>query len=105
MSADAATVGALVRHYRAVTRMSQEDVAQAMAARGHRWRQTTLYKIEQANRNLLLTEASDLADVLGTTLNNLAGLATDEVASRNAAEALRLRKAAGIALNALRDVL
>src|ERR1035438_10083459 len=42
-----------------------------MAARGHRWHQQTVVRAEAATRVLPFTEAADLAEVLGTTLDRL----------------------------------
>lgn len=94
-------VGGRVRDARAET--SQYQVASEMSARGHRWTQSTVHKVEHGGRNLLLTEAADLAEILGTTLDQLAGVDSAQLATTNAAEAMRLRKAARIALEALRD--
>src|ERR1039458_6547853 len=51
--------------------MSQAALAAAMAARGHRWHQQTVVRAESAARVLPFTEAADLAEILGTTLDRL----------------------------------
>src|ERR1017187_6778679 len=51
--------------------MSQAALAAAMAARGHPWHQQTVVRAESAARVLPFTEAADLAEILGTTLDRL----------------------------------
>jgi len=48
---------------------SQADVAAAMRARGFKWSQTTVWKVESGERPLRFVEASGLADVLGIGLS------------------------------------
>jgi hypothetical protein len=51
--------------------LSQAALAAAMAARGHPWHQQTVVRAESAARVLPFTEAADLAEILGTTLDRL----------------------------------
>ena len=60
-----------MRVLRKRTGMSQAALAAEMAARGHRWHQQTVVRAESAARVLPFTEAADLAEVLGTTLDRL----------------------------------
>src|ERR1035438_2438628 len=60
-----------MRVLRKRTGMSQAALAAEMAARGHRWHQQTGARAETAARALPFTEAADLAEVLGTTLDRL----------------------------------
>lgn len=46
--------------------MSQKALADAMRERGHKWSQATVWAVEKGDRPLKLTEANDLAGVLGT---------------------------------------
>lgn len=47
---------------------AQRDVADAMRARGWKWSQTTVWKVESGERALRLAEAIDLEEVLGGPL-------------------------------------
>jgi hypothetical protein len=51
--------------------MPQQAVADAMRDRGHRWTQSTVWAVEKGERRLLLSEAADLAAVLGVSLEML----------------------------------
>ena len=53
--------------------MSQEDLARAMAARGFRWHQATVYKTETGTRRVRLAEASAVAAILGVPVGYLTG--------------------------------
>ena len=65
----AETLGARVRRHRSP--YVQTSVAQAMVSRGHTsWRQQTLAKVENDQRNLTLLEAVDLAAVLECRLED-----------------------------------
>lgn len=54
-----------VRRLRETRGISQEDLAQRMADRGHAFSQATIWKIEQGKRPLKMTEAIALAEELG----------------------------------------
>ncbi|MGI8392591.1 helix-turn-helix domain-containing protein [Leucobacter sp. W1038] len=58
-----------LREIREQQKLSQDDLAQRMKARGHDFRQQTVYKIETGNRRVIFGEAVDLADSLGFTLD------------------------------------
>jgi transcriptional regulator with XRE-family HTH domain len=60
-----------MRVLRKRTGLSQAALAAAMTDRGHRWHQQTVVRAENAARVLPFTEAADLAEVLGTTLDRL----------------------------------
>lgn len=45
--------------------MSQQNLANAMRERGHKWSQGTVWKVEQGERPLRYTEALDLGEILG----------------------------------------
>jgi transcriptional regulator with XRE-family HTH domain len=60
-----------MRVLRKRTGLSQAALAAAMAARGHPWHQQTVVRAESAARVLPFTEAADLAEILGTTLDRL----------------------------------
>jgi hypothetical protein len=54
------------REARVSTGLSQQTIADCMVERGHgTWRQTTLAKVEAGTRVLFLSEAVDLADIIG----------------------------------------
>ena len=64
--------------------MSQREVAEAVNARsGGRWMQSTVAKIEYADRPIRLNEVDALADVFGVTVSELvADLANDGAVHR-----------------------
>lgn len=64
-------LGRNARNRRLELGRSQEDVAEAMQARGYRWHQATVYKVESATRALVVTEAAGLAAELGISLDEL----------------------------------
>ncbi len=51
--------------------MTQTDLANAMNARGHVFRQQTVQKIESGDRSLQFDEAAEIADILGLPLDRL----------------------------------
>lgn len=58
--------------------MSQQQVVDAMREAGHdRWWQNTFSRVERGGQSLRIDEASTLADVLGVSLNYLAGRGED----------------------------
>lgn len=50
---------------------SQKDVAEAMKARGWKWSQATAWSVEKGDRPLRLSEALDVAEILGTPVSEL----------------------------------
>lgn len=96
-------IGERVREARGT--LPQRVLADQMKTRGHRWSQSTVWNIEEGERRFMLSEAVDVADLLGTTLDFLTGQDLDAKAAESAAEAMRLRKAARTALEALRAAL
>lgn len=60
--------------------MSQQAVATAMRQQGHKWSQATVWSVEKGERPLRLSEAVALADVIGVTLHDIAGVDTDAAA-------------------------
>lgn len=63
--------GENVRKNRERKQMSQDDLAEAMAARGWPWHQSTVYKVEHGTRRTEAFELHDLAQILGIPMNNL----------------------------------
>jgi len=57
--------------------ISQDTLAQGVAARGHDFRQQTVYKIESNQRRVLASELVAIADALGVPAADLLGLGTD----------------------------
>ncbi|GAB4095607.1 hypothetical protein GCM10028787_10820 [Brachybacterium horti] len=51
--------------------MSQAALAAAMAERGHKWSQATVWSVEQGRRPMRLTEAGDVADILEVRVADL----------------------------------
>jgi transcriptional regulator with XRE-family HTH domain len=65
---------------------SQERVAQQMTALGHNWRQTTVFKTENAARPIRLNDVAGLAQVFGVPIAALLDPgATPDSASRQLA--------------------
>ncbi|MGE0219663.1 helix-turn-helix domain-containing protein [Mycolicibacterium sp.] len=64
--------------------LAQAALADAMAKRGFRWHQATVYKIENGERQVQLSEALAVADILGVPLTALihAPLSSEELARR-----------------------
>lgn len=65
-----------VREVRERLGLSQDQLAQRMAARGHDFRQQTIYKIETGNRRVTWGEAISLADSLEMTIADLSAPGT-----------------------------
>lgn len=68
-------VGTRLRELRTAERYSQAGLAEAMTARGFSWHQTTVYRIESGRRELLLTEAEAVTELLRVPLTSLTGKA------------------------------
>ena len=64
-------VGANLRALRAITGLSQTQLAEAMSARGYSWQQQTVLKIEKGARPLRFEEADALTSVFGCTLEDV----------------------------------
>jgi transcriptional regulator with XRE-family HTH domain len=62
---DAGFYGRQLRTLRRAANTSQTDLAEAMSARGHRWTQSTVAKIEGGGRGLGVAEYFDALEVLG----------------------------------------
>jgi transcriptional regulator with XRE-family HTH domain len=62
-------VGERLKHYRQLRRMSQEELAEDMG-----FPSNTISKIEHGTRKVTLEEAIRLAEVLGISLLDLAGI-------------------------------
>lgn len=52
--------------------MTQQELADAMTGRGHRWHQATVYKVLSGSRRVTLEEAVDLAAILDEDLTTMA---------------------------------
>lgn len=74
-----AAIGSTVHRLRTGRGLSQQDIADAMRERGWKWNQTTAWSIEADRRPLRLSEAVDLAAVLGTTVEGLLQSPLDRV--------------------------
>ncbi len=61
-----------IREARERIGLSQEQLALRMNARGHDFRQQTIYKVETGNRRVTYGEAVDLAECLELTVNDFA---------------------------------
>lgn len=65
-------IGRQVAFLRGVRDVSQTALAEAMKARGHqKWSQSTVWAVEKGTRPLRLTEALDVAYVLGVLVDDL----------------------------------
>jgi transcriptional regulator with XRE-family HTH domain len=76
--------GRELRRLRTAAGWSQEEVARRMDAYGYRAHQTTIAKIESADRPLRLNELADLCDLFGVTPAGLLKMAPDTSAADNA---------------------
>lgn len=65
------SAGRELRRLRTACGWSQEQVALRMDAYGYEWHQTTVAKIEGAQRPLRLNELADMCDLFGVTLAGL----------------------------------
>jgi transcriptional regulator with XRE-family HTH domain len=63
--------GVRIREIRIARHLTQAALAKAMKALGYNWLQTTIAKVEAAERPLRLNEATDLAGVLGVEIGYL----------------------------------
>lgn len=86
------TFGANLRTLRERNEMSQPELARRMVERGWPWHQSTVYRTESGRQPLKLGEAVDLAQILGVSMDRLAGIAPD--ISEEAREARRQADAA-----------
>jgi transcriptional regulator with XRE-family HTH domain len=88
--------GARIREIRVARHMTQAALAKAMQALGYKWLQTTIAKVEAAERPLRLNEATDLAGVLGVEIGHLLTqpLTGMLAASQDLRELLRLEEIA-----------
>lgn len=81
---DDEAIGRRVREARG--QMSQTELAELMTGDGMVWRQATVTAVETGKRGLRFAEAIDLADLLGISLDSLAGRpSVDEDALRRRA--------------------
>jgi kynureninase len=69
MSDSDAQIGKRLAELRGDT--SQANLAAAMAERGHKWSQATVWSVEAAKRPLRLAEAADVAAILGIEVREL----------------------------------
>ncbi|GAA4831709.1 hypothetical protein GCM10023221_04430 [Luteimicrobium xylanilyticum] len=51
--------------------MTQQELANEMAERGHKFHQATIYKILNGSRRVTLSEAIDIAHICGTTIEEM----------------------------------
>lgn len=63
--------GINLRAAREAAGLSQSDVARAMSDAGHAWYQTTTSRVEAGDRPVRLTEARQLAELVGVSLDDL----------------------------------
>jgi len=66
-----ASIAANIRDARAAAEMTQADLAAAMTKRGFKWHGPTVYKVENGERQILLSEGLALADIFGIGLSVL----------------------------------
>lgn len=83
-------IGRRIRQAREKSGMSQRQVAEAMAQRGHSWLQNTLTRTETGDRPIRLTEAVDMARILGVSMTVFY---TEKAAEIRNASAMRELKA------------
>lgn len=57
--------------------MTQQALADAMRTRGYKWSQATVWSVEKGERPLRLSEASDVAKVLHTSVDHLLAMPLD----------------------------
>lgn len=60
-----------VRSTRETLRMSQGQLAEAMARKGFKWHQATVYKVEHAARQVSISEAEALSSIFGVGIDLL----------------------------------
>lgn len=86
--------GRELRRLREARRWSQEETARRMDAYGYDFHQTTVAKVEAAQRPLRLNEAADMCRLFGVTLADLLaavpGMTAGELEGQAAARAARL---------------
>lgn len=58
-------VAALVSRHREASGLSQSGLAKRMTEEGHKWSQSTVYKVENEERKLTFTEGMALSRILG----------------------------------------
>ena len=66
-----AFIASTVQRQRLALGLSQAELGAAMREKGWKWNQTTIWSIEQNNRQVRLAEAVDLAELLGTSIEQL----------------------------------
>lgn len=69
---------------------SQQSLADAMRARGHRWSQATVWGVEKGKRPISLAEAVDLAEILGIQIHELTLPTTEAFMSAEIERRIRL---------------
>lgn len=67
-----ATFAENMKQARIAKGMTQADLAEAMTRRGFKWYGPTVYKVENGDRQILLGEAIEVAEILGYELADLA---------------------------------
>lgn len=70
MSDTDARIGARLQELRGET--SQANIAAAMAGRGHKWSQATVWAVESGKRPMRMSEAIDLAEILEIPVDSFA---------------------------------
>lgn len=68
-----------VKRARLQAKMTQEQLTQAMVDRGFGFYQATMYKVESGARRVTVGEAIALAQILGTSVESLAGTGPDSI--------------------------
>lgn len=64
-------IGARLSEVRKAVHLSQSDLASAVARRGHKWSQATVWAVESGKRPLRLSEAIAIAGVTGVEVGAL----------------------------------
>lgn len=65
-------IGKRLAEVRKAAHFSQADLAAAVARRGHKWSQATVWAVESGKRPLRFSEAMAVADVAGVGVDALA---------------------------------
>lgn len=82
-------VSASIGDRRDELQMSQSEVAELMTEAGHKWTQSTVYKVESGNRKLTFTEGMELSRILQMSPYDLLSEDHSSVAVQRVLDSLR----------------
>lgn len=71
VGADEDNFAANLRSLRDTVGLTQSALAKLMSQRGFRWHQATVYKIESGERQIQLSEAREVAQILGVSMEQM----------------------------------